>query len=69
MEGLLEGNNSFHIEMNQINFPPKKKLEDKKGNIDSFKSKEKPESKDTILKEKKNKNKKTKKSKKEKLND
>ena len=69
MEGLLEGNNSFHIEMNQINFPPKKKLEDKKGNIDSFKSKEKPESKDTILKEKKNKNNKTKKSKKEKLND
>ena len=64
MEGLLEGNNSFHIEMNQINFPPKKKLEDKKGNIDSFKSKEKPESKDTILKEKKNKNNKTKKSKK-----
>ena len=55
MEGLLEGNNSFHIEINQINFPPKKKLEDKKGNIDSFKSKEKPESKDTILKEKKKK--------------
>ena len=39
-------------------------MEDKKGNIDSFKSKENPESKDTILKEKKNKNNKTKKSKK-----
>ena len=67
MEELFENNNNYHIEMNQIYFPPKKKLENKKGTIDLNKSKEEPESKDSILENKKIKNNKTKKSKKGKI--
>ena len=70
MEELFEcPNNNYHIEMNQINFPPKKKFENKKGiqdltKVKNDKSKTEPESKDTILEDNKIKNNKIKKSKK-----